>query len=148
MTKVEFHVHVPDKLAYSCRLLRKAYRSGARVAVIAEPEVLMELDRLLWRFSPVEFVPHCRAGASLASLVASPIVLTQSLTVSACAGRVVALNLGRSIPAGFENFERLLEVVTLDESEILAGRNRWRHYAAAGHALKKHPGVQPKGAYE
>ena len=30
MTEIAFHFNVPDKLAYSCRLLRKAYLSGAR----------------------------------------------------------------------------------------------------------------------
>lgn len=138
MTQVDFHIHVHDKLAYSCRLLRKIYLKGASVAVIAEPEFLTKLDHWLWQFSPVDFVPHCRAGASLASLAASPIVLTKSLTVAACMNRQVILNLGHDIPTGFEKFERLLEVVTLDTDEILAGRSRWHRYATAGHALKKH----------
>ncbi|MDQ3058536.1 MAG: DNA polymerase III subunit chi [Pseudomonadota bacterium] len=145
MTRVEFHTHVPDKLAYSCRLLRKAYLSGARVAVVAEPDVLVALDQLLWRFSPVEFVPHCRAGAPEASVSASPIVLSKSLAAPACAGRGIVLNLGQSVPAGFEAFERLIEVVALDEGEAMAGRSRWRHYVAMGHSLKKHDRSQPKG---
>lgn len=145
MTRIEFHTHVPDKLAYSCRLLRKAYLSGARVAVIAEPESLVALDKLLWQFSPTEFVPHCRAGADAASLAASPIVLTRSLAVAACAGREVVLNLGQDAPAGFESFERLIEVVTLDEDDAAAGRSRWKHYAASGHVPKKHSPVRPKG---
>jgi hypothetical protein len=37
MTEIAFHFNVPDKLAYSCRLLRKAYLSGARVVVTGEP---------------------------------------------------------------------------------------------------------------
>ena len=31
MSIVEFHHGVSDKLAYACRLLRKAYRAGAQV---------------------------------------------------------------------------------------------------------------------
>ncbi len=145
MTRIEFHTHVPDKLAYSCRLLRKAYLSGARVAVIAEPESLAALDKLLWKFSPTEFVPHCRAGADAASLAASPIVLTRSLAVPACADRQVVLNLGQDAPAGFESFERLIEVVTLDEDDAAAGRSRWKHYAASGHAPQLRNRTQPKG---
>lgn len=145
MTRIEFHTHVPDKLAYSCRLLRKACLSGARVAVIAEPEVLAELDQLLWRFSPVAFVPHCRAGASQAALAASPIMLTRSLAAPACAGREVALNLGRDTPAGFETFKRLIELVAVDDDDVKAGRSRWRHYAATGHAPTKHSRLEPQG---
>lgn len=146
MTRIEFHTHVRDKLAYSCRLLRKAYLSGARVAVIAEPDVLVELDQLLWHFSPVEFVPHCRAGAPEASLAASPIMLTRSLASASCADREVLLNLGQGVPEGFEAFERLLEVVTLDEDDAMAGRRRWKHYAAAGHVPQKHDRSRPGGA--
>lgn len=146
MTRIEFHTHVSDKLAYSCRLLRKAYLSGARVAVIAEPELLVALDQLLWHFSPVEFVPHCRAGAPEASVSASPIVLSKSLAAPACGGREIVLNLGHAVPAGFEAFERLLEVVTLDEDDAMAGRRRWKHYAAAGHVPQKHDRSQSGGA--
>lgn len=143
MSSIEFHTHVPDKLAYSCRLLRKAYLSGARVAVIAEPQVLVEVDDLLWRFSAVDFVPHCRAGASPASLAASPIVLTKSLAASSCADREVLLNLGQAVPAGFEEFERLIEVVALDERDANAGRSRWKHYKDGGHALTRYSRLRP-----
>ena len=36
MTEIEFHFNVHDKLAYTCRLLRKACRTGARAVVTAE----------------------------------------------------------------------------------------------------------------
>ena len=42
MTEVAFHFNAPDKLAYVCRLLRKATGSGARVVVTANPGLLME----------------------------------------------------------------------------------------------------------
>jgi DNA polymerase-3 subunit chi len=116
------------------------------VAVIAEPQVLVEVDDLLWRFSAVDFVPHCRAGAPAASLAASPIVLTKSLAAASCADRDVLLNLGQGVPAGFEAFERLIEVVALDEGDVNAGRSRWKHYKAGGHALTKHSRLQPGAA--
>ena len=146
MSRIDFHVHVSDKLAYSCRLLRKACLSGARVAVVAEPEVLGELDDLLWRFSPVEFVPHCRAGASEAALAASPIVLSKSLSAPACAGRDVVLNLGQEAPAGFEAFARLIDVVAASDDEVAAGRRRWKHYVSLGHSPEKHQPSPSKGA--
>ena len=58
MTEVEFHVNVPDRLQYACRLLRKAYRQGARVLVRAPAPRLMRLDRELWTFVEREFLPH------------------------------------------------------------------------------------------
>jgi DNA polymerase III subunit chi len=142
MTEIAFHFNVDDKLAYSCRLLRKAYLSGARIAVTAEPDVLAELDALLWRFSPAEFVPHCTASASAISLAASPIVLTGSLVD--CSHHEVLVNLGQGIPAGFEGFERFIELVALSPEDVMAGRSRWKHYAARGYAMKRHD-LAPSG---
>lgn len=136
MTEVAFHFNVPDKLTYSCRLLRKAWQSGAKVVVTAEPGVLAELDTLLWSFSAAEFVPHCTLGASLITLSATPVVLAESL--AGCQHHEVLVNLGQTIPAGFEGFERCIEVVALPPDEVIAGRRRWKHYVARGYSLVKH----------
>ena len=54
MTELAFHFGAPDKLAYACRLLRKAVRGGARVAVVAEATALAQLDVDLWGVSPTD----------------------------------------------------------------------------------------------
>ena len=141
MTEIAFHFNVPDKLTYSCRLLRKAYLSGARVVVTAEPGVLAELDTLLWSFSATEFVPHCTSDASLMTLSATPVVLAESL--ADCPHHEVLVNLGQTIPAGFEGFERCIEVVALPTEDVMAGRRRWKHYVAHGYSLVKHDLSQP-----
>ena len=38
MPQVEFHTGVVEPMLFACRLLRKAYRQGARVAVTVSPE--------------------------------------------------------------------------------------------------------------
>lgn len=146
MTEIEFHANVPDKLMYSCRLLRKAYRSGANVVVTADADTLDELDHLLWRFSPTEFVPHCRVSASENSVVVTPVLFAESL--AECPHHSILVNLGLDIPAGFEPFERFIEVVAQAEDELIAGRRRWKHYAARGYALKNYqrPAAAGEGA--
>jgi DNA polymerase-3 subunit chi len=136
MTQIDFHFNMPDKLAYSCRLLRKACLSGARVAVIAEAQVLAELDALLWVFSAVEFVPHCTPAASARTLAATPVVLAES--VVHCPHREVLVNLGQGVPTGFEGFKRLIEVVSMAPEDADPGRRRWRDYKARGYDLKRH----------
>ncbi len=136
MTEIAFHVNVPDKLAYCCRLLRKAYLSGAEVTVTSGPEALAELDQLLWSFSPAEFVPHCLADAPQGTAAVTSILLTGSLAASP--GHEVLVNLGQVVPAGFERFERFIEVVSQAAGDTAAGRLRWKHYAARGYALTKH----------
>lgn len=136
MTDIAFHFNMADKLAYGCRLLRKIYLSGAKVAVTAEPAVLAELDALLWAFSPAEFVPHCMDSAPLETLAVTPVVLTASPAGVSPHG--ILVNLGQTVPAGFEGFERLIEVVSLPPEDAQAGRSRWKHYAAQGYTLKRH----------
>jgi DNA polymerase-3 subunit chi len=41
------------------------------------------------------------------------------------------------VPEGFERFERLIEVVSLDEADRLRARDRWKHYAARGYAIER-----------
>lgn len=137
MTEIAFHFNVPDKLAYSCRLLRKAYLSGAHVVVTAEPSVLAELDLLMWSFSPAEFVPHCRADASESTLAETPVVLAESPGASS-QHHGVLVNLGQGIPAEFERFERFIEVVARTDDDRLAARSRWKHYTDRGYAMKRH----------
>ncbi|MDO9360459.1 MAG: DNA polymerase III subunit chi [Polaromonas sp.] len=136
MTEVAFHFNVPDKLEYSCRLLRKAWGSGARVVVTGDKEDLNRLDQLLWTFSPLEFVPHCQATAPAGTVAESPVVLAPSLHDSP--HHEVLVNLGIEVPAGFERFERFIELVTLAEDDRLAARSRWKHYADRGYAMKRH----------
>ncbi len=139
MTEVSFHFNVADSLHYACRLLRKATRKGAKVAVVAPTPLLADLDRALWTFDPLEFCPHVRLGAGAAPaprLRATPIWLLER--AADAPDRDVLLNLGPQIPAGFESFERIIEVVTTGEAERADARERWKHYASRGYAITRH----------
>lgn len=135
MTEIAFHFNAPDKVAYACRLLRKAVASKAKVVVIGAPDVLRRLDQELWTFSALDFVPHCTANSAEAILSASPVVLTA--TAGNAPHQQVLLNLGEEVPDGFERFERLIEVVTLDDGDRHVARERWRHYAVRGYAIDR-----------
>ena len=139
MTEIAFHFNAPDKLAYACRLLRKAVASGAQVVVTGAPASLQALDTLLWTFSPLEFVAHCRAGSSPEQLMASPVVLAAQIEGSAeLPHHQVLLNLGTEVVPGYERFERTIEVVTLDEEDRQQARARWQHYADRGYSITRH----------
>lgn len=141
MTEVAFHFNAPDKVGYACRLLRKAVGAGACVVVTGDPALLDDLDTSLWTFSALDFVPHCRDGVAPAPVVArSPVVLTAA--PRAAPHHQVLVNLGEGVPEGFETFERLIEVVTGDEADRHAARQRWKHYAARGYDIKRHDRAQ------
>ena len=139
MTEVMFHLNVPDRLGYACRLLRKAYGSGAKVVVRAPPATLEQLDGLLWTFEATEFVPHLRLadGETVAPrLRHTPIWLVEH--VAQAPHHDVLLNLGDELVPGFESFAKVIEIVPEDAAPKQAARQRWKHYADRGYALKHH----------
>lgn len=136
MTAIEFHVNQDDKLRYACRLLRKAYRMGTSTVVTAEPELLEQLDKMLWQFSSAEFLPHCSSNSPAHTMAVTPIFLTGQL--DACSADGVLINLGQSIAPGFERFERVIEVASSQQEDRQAARGRWKFYQERGYPLKRH----------
>ena len=137
MTDVAFHTGIANPLDYACRLLRKAYRSGARVAVHGEGALLDRLDQALWTFEQLEFVPHIlipRDADDPRRLAMSPIVLVKGES-AAPAGCRIGVTLAGHPVADVGAFDRLIAIVGLNESEREAGRERWREYQRAGHAV-------------
>jgi DNA polymerase III subunit chi len=143
MTEIAFHFNAPDKLGYACRLLRKAVANGAKVVVTGDPGLLRELDVALWTFSALDFVPHCHATTATAVVEASPVVLADSARVAP--HQQVLVNLGAAVPEGFERFERLIEVVTVQEDDRQQARQRWKHYADRGYAISRHDRAREAG---
>ncbi|WP_119156982.1 DNA polymerase III subunit chi [Caldimonas tepidiphila] len=137
MTEITFHFNMPDRLDYACRLLRKAWRAGARVAALGPEPLLRELDRALWTFEPREFVPHAHVRQASGPLAAHTAIWLAPSTEGLPPTNVL-VNLGAEVPAGFERFERLIELVSRDPQERQAGRQRWKHYAERGYTIKKH----------
>ena len=139
MTDIAFHFNVADPQDYSCRLLRKALRSGARVAVTGAATTLGDLDRLLWIFEPLEFVPHWRGSrpeALPARLRETPVVLVDH--PSPAAGHRILVNLGTALPEGYDAFDRVIEIVGQDDAGRTAARDRWRSYTRSGLSIERH----------
>jgi DNA polymerase-3 subunit chi len=100
-------------------------------------DALKSLSSKLWAMAPTEFLPHCLADADPTVLAQSPIILSVELLGNASDSQVL-LNLGAFLPAGFERFERLIELVGQDEADLQAARTRWKHYKDRGYALSRY----------
>ena len=137
MTELAFHFGAPDKLAYACRLLRKAVGSGARVVVVADADAVARLDTDLWGVSPTDFVPHCADDAAPSVRNRSPVLLTGDTDKLAPPYQVL-VNLADSVPRGFDRFERVIEVVSTDPSDRDLARARWRVYTEQGYTITRH----------
>ncbi|MEN9889014.1 MAG: putative polymerase chi subunit [Pseudomonadota bacterium] len=136
MPRIEFHFNAPALVPYACRLLRKVHQHGLRAQVVGLPTTLAQLDQMLWTFSALDFLPHGGPSDSPAVRQASSILLTEQPVSDWPAA--VLVNLGEGVPEGFEAFERVIEVVSVDELHRAQARERWRAYTAQGHALVRH----------
>ncbi len=146
MARIDFHSNVNDKLEYACRLTRKIWNTisegqpGRNIVIVGEQSDLKKLDKLLWTFSSVDFLPHCFIDDE--AVVETPIVLTDDFVFLALASiphSDVMIHLGmrmpETVPALVARFPRIVEVVTVNEAEQLAGRNRYKSYQDLGHEL-------------
>lgn len=136
MPDVAFHFNAPDRLGYACRLLRKAYLRKARLFVWVAPSDLARLDTALWTMGNGEFVPHCRADDPDLLKARSPIQIGDQLPEER--GHWILVNLRHDMPDDPAAFNRVIEVVTLDEADRGPARERWRQYKALGLEPQRH----------
>jgi len=133
MTRIDFHTSVADKLGFACRLARKARAANCQVVMLANDGAqLAALDEALWTFSEQDFLPHVKAGHALAAQ--TPLILTSS-DEAELPHHQVLINLSMRTPAHFARFERLIEIVSSEEEDRLAGRDRYRFYQQRGYPL-------------
>jgi DNA polymerase-3 subunit chi len=126
------------RLLTACRLAEKGYDQGLRVTVLAgAPAESAEIDDLLWSFRDRSFVPHAVWPATAEVAAETPVLISGGELPES--HRDVLVNLGAEVPAGFERYARVCEIVTGDEAAKAAGRARWRRYRDAGLALESHP---------
>ena len=135
MTSIDFYFNAQDRLQVACRLAGKALAQKKRMLIYApEPEVASRIDKMLWTWPAVGFVPHCALHDPLAA--ETPVLIgADAETPAECQ---LLLNLGSECPPHFERFERLLEVVASDETERQAGRSRYRFYLDRGYKISNH----------
>ena len=143
MTEVSFHFNVPDRLMYTTGLIRTAFKRKMGVVVVAEASSLQKLSQLLWTRSPNSFLPHCFGESSEALMAHTPVVLALAAR-GPWSTRPLLINLAMEVPVGFEHYDRVLEVVSHDESDRQRARDRWKHYAKRGYAISKFDGIVKK----
>ena len=144
MTEVTFHFNAPDKLTYVARLVRKALKSGAQIAVKCENDRINLLDDHLWLLAPTEFLPHSVVSSERHIVSASPVLLCKFCLDAP--HRQVVVNTSSEVPEGFSQFDRLIEVVTDEDEDKRVARGRWKYYADRGYVLNRYD-IAARGDY-
>ncbi len=133
MTRIDFHSNVPNKIAYACRLARKARKADFQVVILARDRAqLVALDEALWTFSEHDFLPHVTMNDPLAAQTA--ILLTTEQGMESPHHQIL-INLSDTPPEHFARFERMFEVVSSDDADKSSGRERYAYYKQRGYPL-------------
>jgi DNA polymerase-3 subunit chi len=146
MARIDFHSQVNNKSLYSCRLIRKIMASPTpempmrHVVVVGPKDFLRQLDEQLWSFSATEFLPHAWGDDDFAA--ETPVVFVESFEAEALdylPHGDVLIHVGQRLPQSVENlaarFPRIVEIVSTDEVDRQAGRERYKAYREQGHEL-------------
>lgn len=129
MTEVKFFFNVEHKLAFACKLARKAVEGGHRLIVFTpDTGLASEFDRLLWTFAAQSFVPHVRAGHALAA--ETPVIIACDETD--LPHHDALINLGDEPPPFFSRFTHLREIVSQQDEDRLRARERLKFYKSRG----------------
>ena len=136
MTQIDFYTHVEDKLKTACTLAGKACAQGLKLTICCpDAETAQRLDRMLWLSPPTGFVPHCAPGDPLAAQ--TPVIVDAHGEDNLLHDEVL-LNLRAGQPQFFGRYQRLIEIVGLDDDDRAGARERFRFYRDRGYEIRTH----------
>lgn len=138
MTRVDFYLLATAdetaRLRIVCRLADKIVSLGQRLHINTHDEEQSRLlDRLLWTFQDISFLPHQPACPDSSTV---PITLAHERAPASSVD--VLINLAPDTPPFFSRFDRVVEVVDEQPAVRTAGRERYRFYRDRGYALQHH----------
>ena len=135
MTTIDFYFNAEDRLQVACRLAGKAFGQHKRMVIYApDADTASRIDKLLWTWQAIGFLPHCAATDELAA--DTPVLIASGEDTPP--GCELLLNLSAECPPHFARFDRLLEVVSAEEADRAAGRGRYRFYLERGYKIANH----------
>ncbi len=134
MTRIDFYI-LPDvdidaKFRFACRLAHRAIADGGQAHVrTASTEATAILDALMWSYPEGRFLPHTSADDEAA-------IVRIGHEEPPAGPDELLINLGDDVPAFFDRFSRVCEVVP--GPEVAAGRARYSQYRLRGFPLHHH----------
>lgn len=138
LPKVNFYVlnttNKREAELFGCKLIEKFYANGLTIYVqTSSQEESKHFDHLLWTFSDTSFLPHkvdTKASPSVA-----PIQIGFN-DEQPQAQLDVLVNFSQSVPAFYESFKTIIEIVMTESTMQQLARDRYRWYREAGCEIK------------
>lgn len=135
MTQIDFYFNASNKLEVIRKLVAKASQAGSCVLLYTQDAALLQhVDQYLWAAQTLNFIPHVPCRHPLAEK--TPVLIGDD--PGSLAKPDVLINLDAEVPACFERFSRLLEIVGEDTIDREVSRQRFRYYKERGFNLITH----------
>jgi DNA polymerase-3 subunit chi len=139
--RVDFYVlksaAAKQRWAFACRLTEKAYLRDLSIVIVNDTLAdAQALDDLLWTFNERSFIPHKICADENSLDPATKVHLTIDPTVPCAADLLV--NLTARLPANWERYPRIAEIIDADEERRRLGRERFKSYRDLKVTLETH----------
>lgn len=133
MTRIDFYQISGDENLFACRLIDQVYRRGHQVYVhTASAAAAKHIDDTLWTFREDAFVPH----ALHPDAINVPVRI--GFEHEPDEHQDVLINLSTDIPHFFSRFDRVAEVVPVDQNSRAVARRNYTYYKERGYRLEYH----------
>ena len=129
--RVDFYIltsaAAEQRWMFACRLTEKAYLKDLKIVIgndsLADAQ---SLDELLWTFNDRSFVPHKVCSAEDSVDPDTPVHLAVEPMPMPAADLYV--NLSGRLPANWQRYPRIAEIIDANEERRRLGRERFRSY--------------------
>jgi len=133
MTKVTFYSNLTDKQTLLLKLVQGAVQKKHSVTILAGSEkACADISDALWHGEPAQFLPNVLTSDRLAA--ETPVVLgwdEKELNQDD-----ILINVTQQQPRVFSRFQQLIELVTVEDEDKLAARERFKFYRDRGYEIK------------
>ncbi len=135
MTRIDFYqIGIKETvMEFTCRLINMIYRRGHQVHVhTGHGDIAEELDKLLWSKDNSRFIPHeiyTKSGFARIKISGHDIPDDHF---------DVLINISEEIPDFFSRFERVAEIVPMNQEDRERARKNYRFYQDRGYQLEYH----------
>jgi DNA polymerase III subunit chi len=138
--RVDFYVlksaSARQRWAFACRLTEKAYLKDLKIVIVSDTLAdAQALDELLWTFNERSFIPHKMCLDEQSVDPATAVHLTVETAIPTAD---LLVNLAQRLPAQFQRYSRIAEVIDADEERRRQGRERFKAYRDLKLPLETH----------
>jgi DNA polymerase III subunit chi len=133
MTRVIFYSNLADKHMALLNLVKEALDKRNQVTILTESEESARLlNHALWQRDASSFFPNVLTDHALA--IHTPVLI--GWQEKSFSQDDILINLTQQQITNFSRFRQLVELVSSDETDKVAARNRFKFYRDRGYEIK------------